>query len=464
VLHRSAEDPLAWGEIGSEHGEGVLGSHMDYVATEFLPLSDLPTRTADLIRAHLSSDAAWEQLAAQHNDRAAALLAVCGALSRTLLKLDDGRSIGGLELVSEINLLAGDRAYLLLDRGAFDSWRDGEGQFAITRADGSVESGKVGFNRGGTGGSLHEGFDIQGITGNRDVPRIQWNYRHCDGLADIDVDGYAPWDIFHHLTYANSDVRQWYAKYVSKFGQAPFKVKKVGGVEPDEVKMTRQCPLPHDQLTDDERARAVEQARVFSSLLESSGDFRAAVDGAADRRLFVDVLRSPRMSPLIGIVAPALLEQAPPEALRDYYLARANVQLSQIDASEGLRQAMRSRRDSTADAALGALAEAVDSSSSSLAEPIESLDQLARARRSLEADEQAGARLSRELAHSRTAPARAEREPAVWLTRDPHATADPRLVRAVAVELPNVRLILVRDGSEFRVASAVPWGPAVKPD
>ena len=439
---------------------------MDYVATEVLPLSDLPAGTADLIRAHLGagSDAAWEQLATQHDDRAAALLAVCGALSRILLSLDDGRSIGGLEMVSEINLLAGDRAYVLLDRGTFGSWRNGGGQFAITRADGSVESGNVGFNRGGMGGSLHEGFDIQGITGNRDVPRIQWNYRHCDGLADIDVDGYAPWDIFHHLTYANSDVRQWYAKYVSKFGQAPFKVKKVGGVEPDEVKATSQCPLPHDRLKDDERARALDQALAFSARLESSGDFRAAVDGAADRRLFVDLLRSPQASPLIGIVAPTVLEQAPAEVLRDYYLARANVQLSQILASEGLRQAMRSRRDSTADPGFGALAEAVDLSASSLAESIESLDQLARARRSLKEDEQAGATLRREAARFRTAPASAEREPAVWLTSDPSARADPRLLRAVAVELPNVRLILVPDGADFRVASAVPWGHAVNPD
>jgi hypothetical protein len=436
---------------------------MDYSANDFLPLSDLPAGTSRLIRAHLGSDAAWEQLATAHDDRAAALLAVCGALSRTLLSLHDGRSIGGIEMVAEINMLAGDRAYMLLDRAAFDSWREGGGRFAITRADGSVESGRVGFNRGGTGGSLHEGFDIQGITGNRDVPRIQWNYRHCDGLADIDVDGYPPWDIFHHLTYANSDVRQWYAKYVSKFGQAPFKVERTGGVEPDVVSLTSQCPLPHDRLTDHERARAVEKALAFSTRLESSGDFRAAVEDTADHRLFLDVLRSPQASPLIGIVAPTVLEEAPADALRDYYFARANVQLNQIDVSEGLRQAKRLRRDSTADPSLGALADAVDLPSSSLAEPIESLDELARARRSLEADEQAGAPLGREAARFGAA-ARAEREPAVWLTSDPQAAADPRLVRAVAVELPNVRLILVQDGADFRVASAVPWGPAVKPD
>ena len=87
---------------------------MDYVATEFLPLADLPPGTADLVRAQVGSDAAWEQLVTQHDDRAAALLAVCGALSRTVLSLKDGRSIGGLEMVLEIKELAGDRAYVLV--------------------------------------------------------------------------------------------------------------------------------------------------------------------------------------------------------------------------------------------------------------------------------------------------------------------------------------------------------------
>ncbi len=127
------------------------------------------------------------------------------------------------------------------------------GQFAITRADASSESGNVRFNRGGFGGSLHEGFDIQGFTSNGDIPRIQWNYRHCDGLADIDIDGYAPWDVFRHLSYANSDARQWYANYVSKFGHPHFTAVRVGGVEPDEVKTSSQCPLPGDRLSVDER-------------------------------------------------------------------------------------------------------------------------------------------------------------------------------------------------------------------
>ena len=250
------------------------------------------------------------------------------------------------------------------------------------------------------------------------------------------------------------------AKYVSKFGQAPFKVEKTGGVEPDVVAMTSQCPLPHDQLTGAERAQALEQALAFSTRLDSSGDFRTAVEDTAHRQLFVDVLQSPEASPLIGIVAPTVLEEAPADALRDYYLARANVQLNQIDASEGLRQALRLRRDITSCARRAGRGRGLVRQLAR--RPIESLDQLARARRSLTAEEQAGAALRREHARFRTAPAGAEREPAVWLTSHRHAKADPRLVRAVAVELPNVRLILVHDGTGFRVASAVPWGPAVK--
>jgi hypothetical protein len=109
------------------------------------------------------------------------------------------------------------------------------------------------------------------------------------------------------------------------------------------------------------------------------------------------------------------------------------------------------------------LAESIDSSASSLAEPIESLDQLARARRSMSDDERAGANQRRDRARVPTAPA-VEREPAVWLTTDPSASADPRLARAVAVELPKVRLILAPDGTNFRVVSAVPWAAAVNPD
>ena len=229
--------------------------------------------------------------------------------------------------------------------------------------------------------------------------------------------------------------------------------------------LTSQCPLPHDRLTDDERARAVEQALTFSTRLESSGDFRAAVEDTADRRLFVDVLRSPQASPLLGIVAPTVLEEAPADALRDYYLARANVQLSQIDASEGLRQAMRSRRDSHR--TLRSPRWPRPWTRPPVRSPNRSnrsTNWHARADRS-HADEQAGAALRRECgALSHRAGTRGARARRVAHERSTTAKADPRLVRAVAVELPNVRLILVPDGTDFRVASAVPWGPAVKRD
>jgi hypothetical protein len=429
---------------------------MDYVAIEVLPLSALPLKTSDLIRVHFGSaaDAAWGTLATGHDDRAAAVLAICGALSRTVLDLG-GQSQSALAMITEIVELSGDRLYARLDRAAFGAWRNGGGRFAITRADGSVESGSVGFNRGGMGGSLHEGFDIQGITGNRDVPRIQWNYRHCDGLADIDVDGYAPWDIFNHLTYANSDPRQWYTKYVSKFGQVSFKVNRVGGVEPDVVRTTSQCALPQDRLSDTERRQAVARARAFSERLETTGDFRVAVDEFSDPQVFRDTLRSPRTSPLGGIVAASVLEEAPPETLYDYYLARSAVQLGQIDIGDGLRAAMRTGPDRVPDATLAVFSAALNDSANSLAEPVETIDDLTRALGTLQSDEQRTSRLRSEMA--RVAPARrraAPQDPPVWLTTDPGA---PGLARAVAAELPTVRLILVPAGADFGVASAVPW-------
>jgi hypothetical protein len=420
---------------------------MDYIAAEFLTLADIAPQAAGLLRAHLGSgaDPAWNDLTAQHNDRAAAALAVCGALARTTVDLGSGQSSTGIAMISSLTLLSGDRIYALLDPTIFNAWRENGGRFTIARADGSLESGRVGFNRGGTGGSLHEGFDIQGITGNRDVPRIQWNYRHCDGFADIDVDGYPPWDVFHHLTYANSDPRQWYDKYVAKFGRLPFKVNRVGGVEPDEVRTTSVCPRSEDRLATADRARALETAEAFAAVLESTGDMGSALESFADSQKFEDTLRSPNASPLLGTVAPAVLETAPPEALREYYVARSNVQLNENEISDSLRMAARSSPAGAQDVTTGA---------ASLAEPVESLDDLARAHESLRADERAGSVARAEAARISAGVRRTTRRPAAWLTTDPAAPAG---ARAVAVELPKVRVILVKEGNDFRVISAVPW-------
>jgi hypothetical protein len=437
---------------------------MDFVAREFLPLAQLPTDASILIRTHLgtASDSAWDALLAEHDDRAAAVLAICNALSRTTLGFADGSSAIALAMVTRIDLLAGDRVYFVLDRAAFEAWRGGGGQFAIMRADGTSESGNVRFNRGGFGGSLHEGFDIQGFTSNGDVPRIQWNYRHCDGLADIDIDGYAPWDVFRHLSYANSDARQWYAKYVAKFGHPHFTAVRVGGVEPDEVKTESQCPLPADRLSDQERQRAVARAVAFADVLGATGDFRTAVEAFADRDLLAATLASPEASPLVGVAAPAVLDRASSQQLREYYLARGSVQLAQIEMSDSARRmtAGRTGADAASDAAVAELTSAARESANALAVPIETIEELPRARRALEAEEQAAASRRARLRPADAAGDSAPAEPVVWLTNDP-TRAGP-VGRAIAVQLPNVRLILVPGDPEYRVVSAVPWSaPAV---
>jgi hypothetical protein len=432
---------------------------MEYVAREFLPLAQLPTEAGALIRAHLGStaDAAWDALVAEHDDRAAAVLAICNALSRTVLGFGGGTSANALAMVTRIDLLAGDRVYFLLDTAAFEAWRGGGGQFAITRADATVESGHVQFNRGGFGGSLHEGFDIQGFTSNGDVPRIQWNYRHCDGLADIDIDGYAPWNVFQHLSYANSDARQWYAKYVSKFGHPRFTAVRVGGVEPDEVKTSSQCPLPADRLSDEERRRAVARAGAFADVLAATGDFRAAVDAFADRDLLEATLGSPDASPLVGVAAPSVLERASSQQLRDYYLARGSVQLAQVEMSDSARRRTAGRAaEAASDSAIAELTSAVRESANALAIPIETPDELPRARRVLEAEEQATSARRARLMPSDVARESAQPEPVAWLTTDPTRRAGAA-GRAIAVQLPTVRLILVPGDPDFRVVSAVPW-------
>ena len=95
---------------------------MEYVAREFLPLAQLPVEASTLIRAHLgtAADASWDALVAEHDDRAAAVLSICSALARTSLGFAGATSTNALAMVTRIDLLAGDRVYVLLDRAAFD--------------------------------------------------------------------------------------------------------------------------------------------------------------------------------------------------------------------------------------------------------------------------------------------------------------------------------------------------------
>jgi hypothetical protein len=414
---------------------------VDYIATDFLSLDELSGPIADPIRAFLGTDAdgGWAELTRTHNDRAAALLAVSHALSRIELSQGEG-SISGLEMTTGIRQLAGDRVYFVLDPAEFEAWRSAHGHFRITLPDKSTETGRVRFNRGGFGGSLHEGFNEQGITSNTKVPRMQWNYRECDALADIDIDGFHPWDAVQHLSYANSDVRQWWSKYVTKFGDPGFEVRKVGDVDPDKVPLDSECAQARDRVTTEEHERAVAVARRFESALNDTGDFRAALDAVSSRDTTDEWLAAPGLTPLQDIVSPAVLAGAPRRELHEYYTARAQVQWQQIE------------RTDRAAAAASSLA-AADQSAMALARPVETLDELSDARRRLQAAASLDApadqpdRLSALRASVSAAPR-------VWLADN--GTGDGRR-RMIGVKLKDVQLILVPRGDDLIVTMGVPW-------
>jgi hypothetical protein len=194
------------GEPGSMRSEE---SAMDYAARNFVEFAALDDRVRTRLHDYFgvdSEDAAatkWLSFTAAHDDQAADVLAVARALSRVVIRPATD-AITALELIDRFHLLAGDRLYARLSRPLFEAWK-ANASFQIELAGGGLEEGKVNFNHGQVGASLHDGFDIQGVTALNRIPRIQWNYRFCDALADIDLDGYSPWDLIRHPTYANSD-------------------------------------------------------------------------------------------------------------------------------------------------------------------------------------------------------------------------------------------------------------------
>jgi hypothetical protein len=112
----------------------------------------------------------------------------------------------------------------------FDRWKHSGGHFTWDVA--QPEKGRFLFGDFSIGGEIHPGYDEQGYTSDWRAPRLQINYRMSDGQADVDLDGYAPWILGFipnpfHMTYANSDVRQWYDSYVKKLGDPGFSVEKM---------------------------------------------------------------------------------------------------------------------------------------------------------------------------------------------------------------------------------------------
>jgi hypothetical protein len=181
----------------------------------------------------LEDDGSWQEWARAHDGQAAAFLAITQALARIRLEVARDQWRSALELIDSLAETRGDRIHVQRDVATFDRWRERGGRFEIDRADGVPERGAIRFNKGVLfGGSVHEGFDLQGYTSARDVPRMQWNIRLADALTDIDLDGYAPIQGGlpnpGHLTWENSDVRYWPESYARKFADPGFEVVDAG--------------------------------------------------------------------------------------------------------------------------------------------------------------------------------------------------------------------------------------------
>jgi hypothetical protein len=201
-----------------------------FKAVDFDSTELLPSRQRELLEDYLRQNLlSFQNLTSDYNGIAATYLAVTRALSFLQIRLEDGRWISAMDMVSSINRLEGDRVKVRMDSTLFGSWRRAGAEYSLSRANGKTEHGHFHFNRGDLGGSLHHGDDIQGYTSVFKVPRIQINYRFSDQEADIDLDGYAPWIIGfipdpYHLTWKNSDVRYWFSKYLKSFGAPGFSV------------------------------------------------------------------------------------------------------------------------------------------------------------------------------------------------------------------------------------------------
>jgi hypothetical protein len=429
------------GEPGSMRSEE---SAMDYAARNFVEFAALDDRVRTRLHDYFgvdSEDAAatkWLSFTAAHDDQAADVLAVARALSRVVIRPATD-AITALELIDRFHLLAGDRLYARLSRPLFEAWK-ANASFQIELAGGGLEEGKVNFNHGQVGASLHDGFDIQGVTALNRIPRIQWNYRFCDALADIDLDGYSPWDLIRHPTYANSDPRQWNDKLVGKFGPPGYEVAKVGNVPALTVKDTSTCPRPEGRLTASEQAAALSTVSGVMSALETPDGFRGVVRAAAPT--LAVALRDPEQSPLLAEVEADVLAGSSDDDLLGYYAARVNVERLTRTSSFVERPSAASRASSDAFRALE--------------RPISNRDELRRMRSVLEAEEEeqrlrAGALDARLLSNVAAAfGARA------WLSTDnAGAFGYPRGTRFVAAETSDLQMLLAPRADGYDLLFAV---------
>jgi hypothetical protein len=418
---------------------------MDYRAVGFLEFGALDvrlrTKLMDYFGAATEGDAAvqWTDLTRDHDDQAADLLALAAALDRVAISAA-GENLSALDLVERFHLLTGDRLYGRLDAARFEAWRANP-VFVIALAGGSIESGTVDFNHGQFGASLHDGFDIQGVTALNRIPRIQWNYRFCDSLADIDIDGYSPWDVFRHPTYANSDPRQWHDRFTDKFGAAGYQVEKVGNVPALKVRDTSMCPALHGHLASGEQANALALVSRVIATLDAGDDIRPAVQAAAVT--VAAALRDEHQSPLLPNVTADALVNSTEDDLLGYYTARVNVErrsrLSSLTAVPGV--------EATAPPSARRTLEAVIANPADL-----------RAMRQLLEEDDARQRAQRTTLDARPEPRlRSVVGTRAWLSTDDRAAFGyPAGTRFVAAETVDLQMLLAPGSRGYELLFAIP--------
>jgi hypothetical protein len=417
---------------------------MDYRATAFSEFPALSDRVRALLGRYFETtneaDGAekWRTLTARHDDWAAALLSVAAALSRVNTRVD-GQAITGLDLVEELHLLAGDRLYARLAQASFQKWR-ATAQFEIRLANGTIESGRVQFNRGQLGASLHRGFDIQGVTALNRLPRIQWSVRLCDGLADVDLDGFSPWDPVRHFTYANSDPRQWYDDYKKKYGEAGFAVERVGNVPELRIEDESVCPTAGMRMTSAEQGETLAAVNDVTELLASTNDFRTIVE--MSRLSLEPVLRDVDLSPLASEVEVNARRDSTSDDLLGYYAARIDVE--------------RLTRGSLAVAGTSPMvrrAAAIERAVTTVTTPGE----LRAARSLLETEAETHRQRARAIARSVTQDATTTVRARAWLSVDSEpAFGYPADTRFVAAETNELQFLFAPAANHYELLFAVP--------
>ena len=405
-------------------------------------------------------DRDWRQLTLKHNDYAAAFLALTHAHAETWLDLGGGQWVNSLELTKGIDELHGDRVYFFVDPGQFRQWRQAGGGFRIDRADVVAEQGHVNFDKGDLGGSLHRGYDAQCYTSVMNVPRLQWNYRFEGSIADMDIDAYAPWKGAipnpRHLTYVNSDPRQWRPSYVRKFGEPGFEVKKVATLEAEE-----KSPAPTTTLSAERTSEAIKLADEFLRQAGDAHDLQPVVKNlfAAD---FLDRYLADRINNPLTNLTPDTASQLSRQDLERFFGLTNNLyalEAANPTASATLESLLRAASVLLPDDVAATLKSTLTGAP---ARPIANADQLRSLLRPL-ADTvntlagQLPAGLAPSTPAAGAAPPRSDDLMKPWAVKcDEACFGYPAGTELTAINLPLYQLLMVKDKGQMEILSMVP--------